>query len=65
MQGAFGHILWALCGALLGGFAAWAVLPQVFWAALIGGALSFGAMRVGYILLTADDANAGGENVRD
>ena len=55
MQGAVGHILWALSGAMLGGFAAWAMLPQVFWAALIGGALSFGAMRVGYILLTADD----------
>ena len=49
------HIIWAFVGALIGGVLAWAVLPGLFWASLLGGAMTFGALRVGYVLIASDD----------
>lgn len=58
MNGAVGHMLWALGGALLGGVFAWLVAPGLFWAALIGGAMTAAAIRVGYVLMGADDGES-------
>ncbi len=48
-----GHIIFAFAGAGLGGLFAYLLAPSVFWACLIGGALTGGALRVGYVLMTA------------
>ena len=55
MSGAAGHILWTAIGALLGGLVGWLFVPGLFWAVLLGGAMSFAAIRVGYVLLSAND----------
>lgn len=55
MNGTAGHILWTALGALFGGLMAWLFAPGLFWAALLGGAMSFAAVRVGYVILTAKD----------
>ena len=59
MSGAAGHILWTLAGALMGGLIAAVFAPGLFWGALLGGAMTFGAIRVGYVLMTADDGGEG------
>ncbi len=51
-----GHILWTLGGALVGGGIASLTVPPLFWAAMLGGAMTAGACRVGYVLMTVDDA---------
>ncbi len=61
MNAPVSYVLWAVLGAFVGGTIAWLVFPQIFWAALIGGAMTFAALRVGYVLLTsiAVDADDG------
>ena len=56
MNRAAGYIAWTLAGALIGGGIAALLAPQFFWAAMLGGAMTAGACRVGYVLMTADDA---------
>ena len=53
-----------VAGAGLGGILALLLAPGFFWAGMIGGALLFGAMRVGWILATVDDSGAGEDQNR-
>jgi uncharacterized protein YqgC (DUF456 family) len=55
MNGTSGHIIWTAIGALIGGLVGVFVLPGLFWAALLGGAMTAAALRVGYVIATADD----------
>ncbi len=56
MSGIAGHILAVVAGALVAGILAFVLMPQLFWAGVIGGAMFGGALRVGWVLLNADDA---------
>ena len=58
MGQAVGYIAFAALGALLGGLLGWLFAPGIFWAALIGGAMTLSAVRVGFVLLTVDDSQA-------
>ena len=58
MSSTAGHLLWTAAGALLGGLVGWLFVPGFFWAALLGGAMSAGALRVGYVIATADDGGS-------
>ena len=42
-------------GAGVGGALGWFVAPQVFWALLLGGALTGGALWVAYMLIASSD----------
>jgi hypothetical protein len=55
VNGTAGHILWALAGALVGGLIGLVLVPAFFWAALLAGAMLGAAVRVGYVILTAED----------
>ena len=54
MSGGLGHMIWAAVGAVVGGGIAMAVVPSLFWACLICGALMAGALRVGFVLMSSE-----------
>ena len=51
MSHSVSYAIYAVIGAFAGGVLALRFVPAIFWAALLGGAMSLAAVRVGFVLI--------------
>jgi hypothetical protein len=59
-QRARANVTAVAAGAAIGGVTAWLFAPAFFWAFLLGGAMTAGALWVGFLLFATSENGSGG-----